>query len=189
MHVEVKDNHVINEVLGGNTSAYSDLVDKYKSYVYTIAYKILNNDEDAEEAAQDTFIKGYQALSSFSGKSKYSTWLYRIAFNTSISYKRKRRIEVSGLESIEHQISSNDDTSINLKKQDQRAVIEKALHALNPLDSTIITLFYLKERNLEEISQITGLKISAIKVKLFRSRKRMAEKLKDHLSEEVANIL
>lgn len=165
------------------------LIDKYKSYVFTIAFKILNNKEDAEEAAQDTFIKGFQALSKFNGQSKYSTWLYRIAFNTSISYKRKRKIEVSGLEHLENKISSSEEATNQLNKQDQRVIIEKVLNSLNPIDATIITLFYLKEHNLEEISKITGLTLSAIKVKLFRSRKKMAEELKNNLSLEAETIL
>jgi len=189
VHVELVDQEVIGEVLNGNVDAYNKLIDKYKSYVYTITYKILNNEQDAEEAAQDSFIKGFQALSNFNGQSKYSTWLYRIAFNTSISYKRKRKIEVSGLETLENKISTSEDATGRLNKLDQRAIIEKALLSLSPIDATIITLFYLKEHNLDEISQITGLKLSSIKVKLFRSRKKLADELKNRLSVEAETIL
>ena len=189
MHVELVDKEVIGEVLNGNVDAYNKLIDKYKSYVFTITYKILNNKQDAEEAAQDSFIKGYQALSSFNGQSKYSTWLYRIAFNTSISYKRKRKIEVSGLDALENMISTSENATSQLNKQDQRVIIEKAMLSLSPIDATIVTLFYLKEHNLEEISKITGHKISSIKVKLFRSRKKLADELKNRLLIEAETIL
>ncbi len=189
VHVELVDKEVIGEVLNGNVDAYNKLIDKYKSYVFTITYKILNNKQDAEEAAQDSFIKGYQALSSFNGQSKYSTWLYRIAFNTSISYKRKRKIEVSGLDALENMISTSENATSQLNKQDQRVIIERAMLSLSPIDATIVTLFYLKEHNLEEISKITGHKISSIKVKLFRSRKKLADELKNRLLIEAETIL
>ncbi len=189
MDIEYSDEVIIDKVLKGEEREYNILIDRYKKFVYTIAFRILKNEEDAEEAAQDTFIKGYQSLSKFSGKSKYSTWLYRIVFNTSISYKRKRKIEVSGLEDHINIIHSGNSTSENIEMEDQRKYIDIALNKLNPIDATVITLFYLKEHNLEEVSQITGLTKSAIKVKLFRSRKKMAEDLNNRLSLEPASIL
>ena len=93
---ENSDQEIIRKILAGETREYRALVEKYKQFVFAITVKILNNEEEAEEAAQDAFIKGFQALRDFSGKSKFTTWLYRIAFNTAISYKRKHRIEVSG---------------------------------------------------------------------------------------------
>ena len=113
MDIEYSDEVIIDKVLKGEEREYNILIDRYKKFVYTIAYRILKNEEDAEEAAQDTFIKGYQSLSKFSGKSKYSTWLYRIVFNTSISYKRKRKIEVTGLEDHVNFIHSGNSTSKN----------------------------------------------------------------------------
>ncbi len=183
------DQEIIKKVLKGEQREYNFLIDRYKQLVYTITYRILKNEEDAEEAAQDTFIKGYQSLSKFSGKSKYSTWLYRIAFNTSISYKRKRRIEISGLEGHENLIPSGKSTSEGLEIEDQKKYIEMAMGLLSPIDATVITLFYLKELNVGEISKITGLTNSAIKVKLFRSRKKMAEDLKNRLALEPSTIL
>ena len=96
---------------------------------------------------------------------------------------------MSGLDTIENKISTSEDATGRLNKQDQRVIIEKALLSLSPIDATIITLFYLKEHNLDEISQITGLKMSSIKVKLFRSRKKLADELKNRLSVEAETIL
>jgi len=183
------DQKVIDSILEGNSDAYRILVDKYQSFVYTLTVRILRDQAEAEEAAQDTFIKGYQALKNFSGKSKFSTWLYRIAFNTAISYKRKHRIEVSRLNDGAYNIAGSNSASDHINKEEQKKFINSALQRLTPADSAVITLFYKQEKSLDEISEITGLKISAIKVKLFRARKRLAEELRKQLPMEVESLL
>ncbi|MFM7853064.1 MAG: sigma-70 family RNA polymerase sigma factor, partial [Flammeovirgaceae bacterium] len=85
------EQELINGVRAGDKLAYRDLVDHYKAYAYTIAMKVLNQRAEAEEAAQDAFIKAYQNMGAFKGEAKFSTWLYRIVFNTAISYKRKSK--------------------------------------------------------------------------------------------------
>src|SRR5688572_18006770 len=82
---------MIDRILAGEQALYAELVERYKSYVFTIVLKILQQRMDAEEAAQDTFIKAFHGLKKFNRQSKFSTWLYRIAFNTAISFKRKHR--------------------------------------------------------------------------------------------------
>src|SRR6187431_3561703 len=91
---------LLDRILAGDQQVYADLVDKHKSYAYTIALKILQNRPEAEEAAQDAFIKAYHHLSSFNRQSKFSTWLYRITFNTAISYKRKRKASFQSIENV-----------------------------------------------------------------------------------------
>jgi len=186
---EYSDQEIIQKVLAGETRDYRALVEKYKQFVFAITVKILNNEQEAEEAAQDTFIKGFQALRNFSGKSKFTTWLYRIAFNTAISYKRKHRIEVSGLEEVTYKLGSGYDTSRGLKRKDQIKFIEIGLKRLPQIDAVILTLFYLKEFTLDEISKITELKTNAIKVKLFRARKKLADELKSQLSTEAESLI
>src|SRR5688572_2346997 len=96
---------LIDKVLAGETKLYADLIDRYKSYVYTIAFKILQNRPEAEEAAQDTFLKAYHAVKKFNRQAKFSTWLYSIAFNTAISYKRKHKQKLQSIENtiVEYQ--------------------------------------------------------------------------------------
>ena len=86
-----RDLELIDKVLAGDQLMYAHIVDTYKRYVFTIAVKILRDKSEAEEAAQDSFIKAYNNLNRFNRQSKFSTWLYRIAFNTAISYKRRQR--------------------------------------------------------------------------------------------------
>lgn len=186
---EYSDREIIEKVLAGETREYRALVEKYKQFVFAITVKILNNEEEAEEAAQDAFIKGFQALRNFSQRSKFTTWLYRIAFNTAISYKRKHRIEVSGIEEVTYKLGSGYDTSQGLNREDQVKFIEIGLKRLPQIDAVILTLFYLKEFTLDEISKITELKTNAIKVKLFRARKKLADELKSQLSTEAVSLI
>ena len=189
MTSELSDQELISSVLEGNDDDYRHIVERYKSLLYTIAVRIVKNEEVAEEVAQDAFIKGFQSLKSFTGKSKLSTWLYRIAFNTAISFKRKARIEVTSLTDREFMVSSTEDTAESMYDEDRKRYVHQALQRLTAVDASVVTLFYLKEMSMEEISEITGLTISAIKVKLFRSRKKLAKDLQDHMALETDALL
>ena len=189
MNDSISDQEIIKMVINGDQASFRTLVDRYKGFVYTLTLRILRDDAEAEEAAQDAFIKCYQAIKTFSGKSKFSTWLYRIAFNTAISYKRKHRIEVSGLDENVHQIASGKSALEDLERDEKKRFINSALGRLSSADTAIITLFYMKELSLEEISEVTGMKKTAIKVKLFRARKRLAEELARQLATETESLL
>ena len=93
-----KDHIYIEKVLQGDTSSYNYLVNNYKDMVYTLAIKIVRNHEDAEEVAQDSFVKAFQKLNSFKGESKFSTWLYTIVYRTAISKIRKKNIETTDID-------------------------------------------------------------------------------------------
>ncbi len=172
----LEDSLYIEKVLNGDTSAYTILVNKHKDMVFTIARKIARSTEDAEEIAQDAFIKAFKSLENFKQRSKFSTWLYRITYNTAVSRVRKKNIEVSVIddevienypgEQVYEFVEAMDD-------QRQQQFIDTALEKLPPEDNVVITLFYLEECSVEEISKITALSKSNVKVKLHRIRKRL----------------
>lgn len=175
------DNYYIERVLSGDTSSYAMLVSKHKSLVFSIALKILNNREDAEEIAQDSFLKAYQSLRTFERKSKFSTWLYRITYNAAISKTRKKKVEFVSMDTAIIDNYSTDEFSTNLHDTsdiDKKALMEKALSGLPGEDSLLITLFYKAENSIEEISSITGLSVSNVKVRLFRIRKRLYDDIR-----------
>src|SRR5687767_14928703 len=109
----------IDKVLAGEQQVYAELVNKHKRYAFTIAFKILQTRPEAEEAAQDAFIKAYHHLATFNRESKFSTWLYRIVFNTAISYKRKNRQQFQSIENtvIEYREESEGMLETNDKKK------------------------------------------------------------------------
>ena len=89
---------LITAVLGGNTSAYSELVNRHKRFVFTMALKFAKNREDAEEIAQDCFVKAYRSLGTFKNTSKFSTWLYTITYTTAMTYLRKKKVATSSID-------------------------------------------------------------------------------------------
>lgn len=180
------DHLIINRILGGEQSMYAELVNKYKSYAYTIAMKILQNRPEAEEAAQDSFIKAYHHLASFNKEAKFSTWLYRIVFNTAISYNRKNRQQ---FQSIDHTvIEYNQEAEGMLEKTDKRKFLSMAMSKLNDADRTALSLFYLDEFSLEEIADITSMQANTIKVRIHRARQRLADELKIILRQEALTL-
>jgi RNA polymerase sigma-70 factor (ECF subfamily) len=175
-----EDNHYIDRVLGGDVAAYSMLVAKHKNLVFSIALKILNNREDAEEVAQDCFLKVFQALKTFEKKSKFSTWLYRIVYNAAISKTRKKKLEVVPMDNYVIHNYTLDEVSGSIDEIDpeqQRIMIELAMERLTDDENLLITLFYKGENSIEEISNITGLSMSNVKVRLHRIRKKLHETL------------
>jgi RNA polymerase sigma-70 factor (ECF subfamily) len=174
------DNQYIDRVLGGDVAAYATLVAKHKNLVFSIALKILNNREDAEEVAQDCFLKVFQALKTFEKKSKFSTWLYRIVYNAAISKTRKKKLEVVPMDNyvIDNYTEEGFGQVIDVIDPDeQKAMIEKAMARLTDADNLLITLFYKGENSIEDISNITGLSMSNVKVRLHRIRKKLHDEL------------
>lgn len=189
MNQPISDLSIINNVLEGDASCFDELVVRHKDYAYTIALKILNNTMDAEEVAHDAFIKAFKSLKYFNQKAKFTTWFYRIVFNTAISRKRKNSKPITGLDEAAE--ISNDSPQPGAVIEDQQRVkfVNSALANMMPIDAAIITMFYMKQLNLEEIGEITGIKASSVKVKLFRARKRLAQQLQLMLHEEVYELL
>jgi RNA polymerase sigma-70 factor (ECF subfamily) len=160
--------------------------------VYSLALKLLKNPEDAEEMAQDTFIKAFQKLNMYEGKSKFSTWLYSITYNACISELRKRRIQFSSIE--EQRFSDQDEMKMHdyfseTKKEDQERYLNLALGKLPEDDQVLVTLYYYESQSMDDISVITGLTVSNIKVKIHRARKRMFALLHEMLHEEIYTLL
>jgi RNA polymerase sigma-70 factor (ECF subfamily) len=185
------DNHYIDRVLSGDVSAYALLVTKHKNLVFSIALKILNNREDAEEVAQDCFLKAFQALKTFEKKSKFSTWLYRIVYNASISKTRKKRIDLVPMDNYVIHNYTEDDVSTGIDEidpEEQKVMIERAIEHLTDDENLLITLFYKGENSIEDISNITGLSMSNVKVRLHRIRKKLHDDLA-HMMNKAINEL
>lgn len=177
---------LIDRILSGERQLYAELVDRYKSYAYTIALKILQNRPDAEEAAQDSFIKAFHHLAGFNQQAKFSTWLYRIVFNTSISYKRKNRHQFQSIENVVVEYSQEADGT--LEREDKKRYLSQALAKLNESDRTALTLFYMQEFSLDEIAEIMGMQANTVKVRVHRARLRVAEELKNILQKEALTL-
>jgi len=192
MSTGLGDNEIISRVLKGEQNAYAELVNRYQAYVFTLVLRMIKSREDAEEVAQDVFIKAYRSLADFRGESKFSTWLYTIANTTSITFLRKKKLDMHSLDNEKvFEVADSKDSGFraNLVEQKSRVnMVNEAIAMLSPDDAEIITLFYKAEQNLEEISRILRLETNTVKVRLHRARTRLKEKMEKNFSEEVKNI-
>ena len=166
----------IEQMLAGNINAFSYIVDRHKDKAYNLAFRICGNHEEAEEIAQDSFLKAYRSLNGFKMKSSFATWLYRIVYNTAISHVRIKKKGVLSLEDFPADATDfigNNSSEEEAEKEYRNALVNFALQKINEEERGLISLFYYEDMSNEEIADITGISKSNIKVKLFRARQKM----------------
>jgi RNA polymerase sigma-70 factor (ECF subfamily) len=190
----VTDNNdilLIQKVLAGDVHAYAILVDRYKDMAVGLAFNLLLNREDAEETAQDAFVKAYQGLYGFKANSKFSTWLYRIIVNTALNKKRGKKQQTVRLdETANETIPAEDDALLSLViSKPGKEHIQTALRELSDNERICISLFYLEELSVEEINEVTAISVSNIKVLLHRGRKRLFSVLQQKLKNEITDLI
>lgn len=168
------DSQVLRDAISGDSNALSCLIDKYKDIAFNLAIGIVKNSEDAKDIMQDCFLKVLENIHKFRNESKFSTWLYKIVYNQSIGFvQRKGKLEIGDISNnLIHQHRQENENRIDKYEELYRAIDQLADSELN-----LIQLFYLAEKSLKEIHQITGLSVSNIKVTLYRARKKLSEKL------------
>lgn len=184
------EDHYLELALRGSREGLEYLVGAYKDLSYTIAMKILGNKEDAEEVVQDAFLKAFGALGEFKRASRFSTWLYRIVYNTAIT-KKTSRSPVSltlGQQTAFMPDSEREGAMAALDRSDRRKYIDLALFRLSREDRVIVTLHYIAEKSIAETGEIMGLKRSAVKMRLLRARRQLENELKQLLTDELNNI-
>ncbi|MFD0861447.1 RNA polymerase sigma factor [Sungkyunkwania multivorans] len=182
------DHLIIAEVRAGNTNAYAKLVTQYQVMIFTLAVRMLNDREEAEEVAQDVFVKAYQKLGHFKGQSKFSTWLYRIAYNACLDRLKvlKRTVRSEILDEVnESDLGEIQNGLSHLLAQERKDMINLALSKLEPEESAIITSFYFEELSLREIAVALNISESNVKVRLHRSRKKLFAILKPVVKTEI----
>jgi RNA polymerase sigma-70 factor (ECF subfamily) len=170
------DGYLVEEVLAGNTKAYAVLVNRYKDMVFTLAVGLLHNRQEAEEVAQDTFLKAFKALSGFQNKSKFSTWIYRIIYNECISRLRRKKNNLISVEELSYGELSDNFEEIEpewIQKEKRKRQLYEAISLLKEDDRSILMLYYFENCRVNEISDITSLSNENIKSRLFRARKKL----------------
>lgn len=169
------DIYYITKIQTGETEHFAFLLERYSQPVFSLIIKIVGSREDAEELTQDVFMKAFRSLDSFQRNSSFSTWLYRIAYNTAISATRKRKNEwITIEESIVGEFDEEDGSSgVEDMNEEQICCLEKALEQLPFDERTLILLFYMQNKSIEDIATIADLSISNVKTKLHRIRKKL----------------
>jgi RNA polymerase sigma factor (sigma-70 family) len=193
MQTGPNDKEIISTVLQGDKQAYAELVKRYQNFVFTICLRYTNIREDAEEIAQDIFVKAYRCLSDFRGDSKFSTWLYTIVNTSCITFLRKKRLQTHSLDDEKvFAVADNIDGGMRANQVEQKsriAMVNEAIKLLSVDDAKIITLFYKGEQSLDEIGAILGMEPNTVKVKLHRARVRLKDKMEKHFAQEVRDLV
>ena len=182
-----EESALIFKILDGDKDLFRQIVDAHGGMILAVLYRMTGSREDAEDMAQETFVKAYFSLGKYWGESSISTWLYSIAYHLAVSSMRKKRLTVSRekftdkeLQQSSTWLESGEDTEFKELRERQYAALEKAVAALEPQDRFLITAFYEQDRSLAELTQITGMSLSNVKVRLFRCRNRLARILKEN---------
>jgi RNA polymerase sigma factor, sigma-70 family len=171
--------------------AVAELINRHKGMVYTIAIKVLKDKDEAEEVAQESFVKAFTKINLFRMDSSFSSWLYRIVYNTAITRTREKKRELEyqqetiATESFEQQAKAFS----TLEQDDRKRYLNQAMQQLDSDDSLMLILFYYDGKSLDEISQITGYSDSNTKVRLYRARKKLHEELEKILRNETKTLL
>lgn len=193
MYKNFSDIELIDKVLAGDKPTYAELMKRHQRFVFTLALRFTKSREDAEEIAQDCFIKAYRSLHNFKQTSKFSTWLYSIVYTTSMTFLRKKKLSILSLDdesgSILLESYVSEQRFDELEHKSKMLFVNSAIDQLLPADAAIIMLFYQGEQSLEEIGLALGMETNTVKVKLHRARHRLKEKIKNILQHEVREIL
>ena len=193
MQSKLSDIELIQQTLAGNQAAYADLIKRHQRFVFTLALRFTKSREDAEEVAQDCFVKAYLSLAGFGQQSKFSTWLYSIVYTTAMTHLRKKRPPTDSIDDDDNHLQIADQygsMDANLAEVKSRSYyLNMAIAQLLPDDAAIITLFYNGEQSLEEIGAALVMEANTVKVKLFRARQRLKEKLERLLKHEVNELI
>jgi RNA polymerase sigma-70 factor (ECF subfamily) len=171
------DREIVHHVLDGDVRAFGLLVDRHKAKAMTLAMRILKNREDAEEALQDAFVRVYRALSSFEWKSSFSTWLYRIVYNTCATATGKRNgkyhlsLDVMDEDGPQVEIESDElQPDMRMESDEFSQIVCEEVKKLPFAYGSTFTLFTIQDMSYEEIVQVTGLPLGTVKARLFRAR-------------------
>ena len=176
---ELSDEELIKLVKAGEVAPYDELVRRHQIKIHDLCYKILRNYDDAKDMAQETFLKAYRKINKFGGRSKFTTWLYRIAVNNCLNYIKKRRPTEELFEEITG--SQRDDPVQIYKNKKFREMIYAAVAELPKVQKAVFTLRTLQDFSYQEISDILKKPISTVKVNHHLAVKNLRNRLKGRL--------
>jgi len=172
--VENQDSSIIRRVLDGDTGAFRLLMERYATRVFALVVRIVENSADAEEITQDAFMKAFGALGGFDGRSAFSSWLYRIAYNEAVSCTRRQRHHVATVDEAVLRDVSDSAVDVLLESDDPRlAALPEALERLTTEERALITFHYYEEMPLKDVARIMGISDSNAKVRLMRIRRKL----------------
>ena len=179
---------VIEQALKGSQKAYAVLVDKHQSAIFHIINRIVHNDEVARDLVQETFMKAFASLATYRSEYRFSTWLYKIAANSSIDFLRKKRIQALSLDrpletadgTLEIEVpDTRYDPELALVRKQQRFSIAEAIDSLPDKYREVINYRHRDDKSYEEIADLLGIPVGTVKARIFRARELLKRKLRN----------
>lgn len=178
------DKIIVTKILNGSIQDFAVVVKSTEKLVTHIVRKMTSSEDDQKDLVQEIYLKAYQKLPAFQFRSKLSTWIANIAYNTTINYLQKRKIPITGITpGMEDQFIAAENPELDTIKTEAVDILNAAMAQLPPLYRTLITLYHLEELPNKEISEITSLPEGTIKSYLYRARRI----LKDHIHHHYKN--
>ena len=185
------DQELVGKVLNGDTNAFVTVIQNTEGLVTQIVFKMISNNEDRKDIAQDIYLKAYKSLPGFRHQSKLSTWIAQIAYNTCLSYLEKKKLVLLDMSVGNTDENDNEpvftdkklignlfsQTENNIFQHELNEIMKTEIELLSPLHKTLITLYHNEELSYEEISRITELPEGTVKSYLFRARKSLRDNL------------
>lgn len=179
------DKVIISNILNGNIQDFAIVVKNTEKLITQIVRKMTNDEDDQKDLVQDIYLKVYQNLSLFQFKSKLSTWIANIAYNTTINYLQKKKIPIIEIASTnEYKFIETENPELESIKTEAVEILNSEIAKLPPLYKTLITLYHLEELPNKEISEITNLPEGTIKNYLYRARKILKDNINHHYKNE-----
>lgn len=182
---------IVQRVQAGNVGAFDQLVQKYREPIFSVIYNMTSNREDASDLTQETFIKAFQAIARFKGKSSFFTWIYRIAMNATMTFlkKRSRRRYIS-YENINEEMHSSDivERLTAKNRSDKGAMVQElqeklndSLQKLSPKHRTVVVLHEIEGLSHAEIAEITQVSVGTVRSRLHYAKQQLQSHLMDYL--------
>lgn len=161
----------------GDAQAFTNVVETYERPVFNLCFRMLGNAQDAEDAAQETFVRAYQSIRRYDNSRAFSTWILSIAAHYCIDQIRKRRVQVVSVEDLPYPDLPDHSPGMesNLSRREEQQKIRGVLEILDATDRAAVVMYYWYDFSYEEICQALSISMSALKSRLHRARRAMAE--------------
>lgn len=186
-----EDLAIVQKVQAGDVDAFDELVTKYRERIYAVVYNLTSNREDASDLTQDAFIKSFQSIGRFKGKSSFFTWLYRIALNTTLTHLRKNKLRrffsFEKMSEEDHsagfieQLKTESDSDKNTLMNELQEKLNDAFQKLSVKHRTVITLYEIDGLSHKEIAEIVGTSVGTVRSRLHYAKQFLQAELKDYV--------
>lgn len=171
---QLSENSLVTKILNGDNQAFEEVINMTEGLVVGIINKMIPNKNDRCDISQEIYLKAFGSLATFKFNSKLSTWIGAIAYNTCISYLKKRKLFSDDINLVNLPSERGDS---EILEQERRKILHQEIEKLPPIYKTLITLFHHQEMSYKEIEEITKLPIGTIKNYLYRARKKLRDSL------------